>query len=275
MKRSSLDYFCYVVNDVVILCTTAVLMIRTTGTSGFLSEPEKTVLTLQSPENNSLPCLNMTFMAVFTIRFLEEDGSLLQYDENIIPAADIRVNGSCGSNETAVQLSWNNDTIQLLFILQTQIQQQHLQAEINSSAGSLMWSLTEVQMTLLPNNEFNTGTLLQLRTNPKNRFFETPTSQSYSCHQNQLITMKTGQNATDHTSILLDMWDVEIHTYGFGSNLRNQIMYECPEDVQMKGTEEMSIVPFVIAVCLAVIILIILVAYAVTKSRDRLQYSNL
>ncbi|KAI4802329.1 hypothetical protein KUCAC02_020177 [Chaenocephalus aceratus] len=239
--------------------------------SGLSNNPDKAIFAVRE---NGTTCL----MVEFAVRFL------VPYDVLALNGIDLiteqaaftlprgaEIEGTCGSTESEIQISWKNNayTLRIYF---SKLREKDIE----------VWKISKVQFVYDSSetshfiNAYNPGK--HTASTHHLSALVTPAGQSYVCAAQQTLTLIS----SDHQKgITVSMYDVQIQPFDIASDFMFSEAYKCITDQRERLEETL---PLILSFILALIIVITVVVYhfhlkltAVQPvlPRDRSMYKNM
>jgi hypothetical protein len=220
-------------------------------------------------------CIRATFKADFKVKYAgKRPDKRLYVQEEVfeMPEDKVETSGTCLGNKSTLILTWvkGNFSLQLDFTPQKK-----------SDTGDYGWSTSEIRFTVdtrdskLFNKPLHPGKYTS-RSKPGHYHFWTPRNHSFSCTTRQMMTLH--EYNTNHTimeenlvKVSLYMSEAQIQAYDLQDNGKYSEGASCEADI-FHSLPKQNIVPIVVAACLAGIILIIIVAYFISKNIGQSAY---
>ncbi|CAF1547722.1 unnamed protein product, partial [Didymodactylos carnosus] len=214
------------------------------------------------PDNFSLPiespnkCFVGQFKFDFDVKYPLKDGTYKTVNFVVDNSTYINYNGSCsqmGDNTThtlTIYMVANSWYIDLIFNLNKSI------ASLQQTAVAMVIdnaTFPNVDTTLFGNYKVEKNVLL----------FKADQGNSFRCNSKTIVVFDTQKNIT----VTLDMHDVHVQAFYDNSQPFTGYGVEivCADDMK----KDSNLIPIVVGICLAVLVVIVLVAYLIGRRRCR------
>ncbi|KAK3598998.1 hypothetical protein CHS0354_007452 [Potamilus streckersoni] len=203
---------------------------------------------------------------------LDVEIEYIAFDENTtrtLPKKNLRVpdhasvRGNCSYSRTELTFSWDDGKYQLLMVFDSQV--------VNDSRT---WSLTELGLTMDVNTNITHTSSIAKRVELGKgdvRMFETPYNNSYECQSKQKIRLKS---TNSYTNVIFS--HMRLQPFSAMDKFKGGIT--CKEDKDKGislGSREEVFVPLIVAICLAVVVLLVILGYLIRKKFEGFGYANM
>ncbi|KAL3874406.1 hypothetical protein ACJMK2_037426 [Sinanodonta woodiana] len=229
------------------------------------SENEEPTIVLQDPDGHYCLIARMSLDVEIEYFAFDENTTQTTLPKKILRVPDhASVKGNCSYSRTELTFSWEDGKYQLLLVFDSQV--------VNDSWA---WSLTELGLTMDINMDFT------IQTSPiakrvelgkgDVRMFETPYNNSYECQSKQKVRLKSPNS---YTNVIFS--HMRLQPFSGMDRFKGGIM--CKEDRNSGisfGSKEEVFVPLIVAICLAVVVLLVILGYLIRKKFEGFGYANM
>ncbi|KAI0215958.1 hypothetical protein LSAT2_031986 [Lamellibrachia satsuma] len=221
-------------------------------------------------------CLHVVLRATFSVTFASDAAHSKKSQTTTVdlPKQSFRGSGSCGQDRAKLVISWANQNYTLTFNVR------RYPDLVNSTDGHLRnvtkWAVTRIEFKFDTSDvsKFKTPLKPALRTvtsAQQQPYFATPANFSYFCRSRQDIPLaEHGVNTSAIESVVVSVWGVRIQAPVDGPRAEPDVVH-CSADLASE-LGQTSLAPVITAACLAVVVIIIVVAYSCVKQKNKMYY---